>query len=286
MGPAPPPSGAAARRAGLADFLRARRGAITPADVGLPDDGRRRTPGLRREEVAQRAGVGLSWYTWLEQGRDITPSAQVLLALSRSLQLSPSEQDHLFLLAGVAQPDSPGPAETGVDEETVALVNALEPHIAYVLSPRFDVLAHNRGAEIIMSELFTAPPAQRNMLMYMFDGRLDWSQNPEAWEVTARANLLDFRTEYDRHPDDPAYQQLIDYLTRRSEALRCWWAEHAVQAPEPVRKTIMHATLGPLHLLQSQARLANQPSLRLRLLVPDDTRTRRVLADAFTPALA
>jgi transcriptional regulator with XRE-family HTH domain len=285
MGPGPPPSAAAARRAGLADFLRARRGSITPADVGLPDDGRRRTPGLRREEVAQLAGVGLSWYTWLEQGRDITPSAQVLLALSRALQLSLSEQNHLFLLAEVAQPDSPGPSEAEVDEQTVALVNALEPHIAYVLSPRFDVLTHNRGAEVIMSDLFTAPPPQRNMLMYMFDGRVNWSRSAE-WEATARANLLDFRTEYDRHPDDPAYQQLIDDLSRRSDALRGWWAEHGVQAPEPVRKTIMHATLGPLHLLQSQARLANQPSLRLRILVPEDGRTRRVLADACTPALA
>jgi transcriptional regulator with XRE-family HTH domain len=285
MGPGPPPSAAAARRAELADFLRARRGSITPADVGLPDDGRRRTPGLRREEVAQLAGVGLSWYTWLEQGRDITPSAQVLLALSRALQLSLSEQNHLFLLAEVAQPDSPGPSEAEVDEQTVALVNALEPHIAYVLSPRFDVLTHNRGAEIIMSDLFTAPPPQRNMLMYMFDGRVNWSRSAE-WEATARANLLDFRTEYDRHPDDPAYQQLIDDLSRRSDALRGWWAEHGVQAPEPVRKTIMHATLGPLHLLQSQARLANQPSLRLRILVPEDGRTRRVLADACTPALA
>jgi transcriptional regulator with XRE-family HTH domain len=285
MGPGPPPSAAAARRAELADFLRARRGSITPADVGLPDDGRRRTPGLRREEVAQLAGVGLSWYTWLEQGRDITPSAQVLLALSRALQLSLSEQNHLFLLAEVAQPDSPGPSEAEVDEQTVALVNALEPHIAYVLSPRFDVLTHNRGAEVIMSDLFTAPPPQRNMLMYMFDGRVNWSRSAE-WEATARANLLDFRTEYDRHPDDPAYQQLIDDLSRRSDALRGWWAEHGVQAPEPVRKTIMHATLGPLHLLQSQARLANQPSLRLRILVPEDGRTRRVLADACTPALA
>jgi hypothetical protein len=185
----------------------------------------------------------------------------------------------------VAQPDSPGPSEAEVDEQTVALVNALEPHIAYVLSPRFDVLTHNRGAEVIMSDLFTAPPPQRNMLMYMFDGRVNWSRSAE-WEATARANLLDFRTEYDRHPDDPAYQQLIDDLSRHSDALRGWWAEHGVQAPEPVRKTIMHATLGPLHLLQSQARLANQPSLRLRILVPEDGRTRRVLADACTPALA
>jgi transcriptional regulator with XRE-family HTH domain len=287
MGPAPPPSSgssAAARRAQLAGFLKARRAAITPADVSLPVSGPRRTPGLRREEVAQRAGVGLSWYTWLEQARDITPSAQVLLALSRALELSAPEQAHLFLLAGVAGPEGPDRPENEVDEQTAALVHALLPHIAYVLSPRFDVLAHNRGAEIIMSDLFTAPPPQRNMLMYMFDGRVSWSQSAE-WEATARANLLDFRTEYDRHPDDRAYQQLIDDLSRRSDALRGWWAEHQVQVPEPVRKTILHATLGPLHLLQSQARLANQPSLRLRLLVPEDGRTRRVLAEACTPAL-
>ena len=274
------------RRAELGDFLRARRGAITPADVGLPPGGNRRTPGLRREEVAQQAGVGLSWYTWLEQGREITPSAQVLLALSRALRLSSSEQDHLFGLAGVARPDSPGPAETEVDEETVALVDALEPHIAYVLSPRFDVLAHNRGAEVIMSDLFTAPPGQRNMLMYWFDGRLDWSEDPQAWEKTARANLLDFRTEYDRHPDDPSYRQLTDYLASRSAEFRDWWAEHAVRAPEPVRKKIVHATLGPLHLIQSQSRLTHQPGLRLRMLVPADGPTRRVLAEAFTPAPA
>jgi hypothetical protein len=111
----------AARRAQLAGFLKARRAAITPADVGLPVSGPRRTPGLRREEVAQRAGVGLSWYTWLEQARDITPSAQVLLALSRALELSAPEQAHLFLLAGAtccggsstARPTGPGRRKSG-----------------------------------------------------------------------------------------------------------------------------------------------------------------------------
>src|SRR5690348_5993187 len=107
MGLAPPPSARASRRTQLADFLKAKRAAITPDDVGLPVLGHRRTPGLRREEVAQRAGVGLSWYTWLEQARDITPSAQVLLALSRALELTPAETAHLFRLAGVASPVPP-----------------------------------------------------------------------------------------------------------------------------------------------------------------------------------
>jgi len=282
MGLAPPPSARASRRTQLADFLKAKRAAITPDDVGLPVLGHRRTPGLRREEVAQRAGVGLSWYTWLEQARDITPSAQVLLALSRALELSPPEQAHLFLLAGVAlQPGSDQP-ENVADAETVALVHALLPHIAYVLGPRFDVLVHNRAAEIIMGDLVTRPPHRRNLLLWLFDGQTDWGDRGQEWEATARANLMDFRTEYARHPDDPSYQRLIDELTGSSEVLRGWWAEHAVQAPEPVRKRIIHATLGPLNLLQSQSCLAHRPSLRLRMLVPADDRTRRLLAGAAT----
>lgn len=270
----------AARRAQLADFLKARRATITPADVGLPVSGTRRTPGLRREEVAQRAGVGLSWYTWLEQARDITPSAQVLLALSRALELSAPEQAHLFLLAGVAGPEGPDRPENEVDEQTAALVHALVPHIAYVLSPRFDILVHNRAAEIILGDLVTRPPGRRNLLLWQFDGQTDWSRAPKDWEMSARANLMDFRTEYARHPDDPSYQRLIDELTECNELLRSWWAEHAVQPPEPVRKRIGHATLGPLNLLQSQSSLSHNPSLRLRMLVPADDRTRRILADA------
>lgn len=280
MGLAPTPSVKASRRTQLADFLKAKRAAISPADIGLPEGGHRRTPGLRREEVAQRAGVGLSWYTWLEQARDITPSAQVLLALSRALELSPPEQAHLFLLAGVAGPEEPGLAEDEADEETAALVHALRPHIAYVLSPRFDVLVHNRAAEIIMADLISRPPHRRNLLLWLFDGQTDWGGRSREWEATARANLMDFRTEYARHPDDPSYQRLVDELTGSSEVLRGWWAEHAVQAPEPVRKRIRHATLGPLNLLQSQSCLAHRPSLRLRMLVPADDRTRRILASA------
>jgi transcriptional regulator with XRE-family HTH domain len=271
VGLGPPPS--AARRAELADFLRHRRAALSPADVGLPANGRRRTPGLRREEVAQRSGVGLSWYTWLEQGRDVNPSEQVLLALSRALELTAAEREHLFQLAGVA----PRPPEDGpVDAETVALVHGLLPHLAFVLGPRFDVLAHNRAAELILGDLVTAPEPQRNLLLWVFAG--EWGP---AWEATARANLLDFRTEYARHPGDPAYEALVAELSERSERFREWWAEHEVQALEPARKHIRHRTLGTLHLLAAQSRPAHQPWLRLRILVPADDHTREVVAGAL-----
>lgn len=275
MGLGLPPS--AARRAELADFLRTRRAALSPADVGLPaSNGKRRTPGLRREEVAQRSGVGLSWYTWLEQGREITPSEQVLLALSRALELTPSEQDHLFHLAGVAAPE---PLDGPVSEDTVTLVHGLLPHLAFVLNPRFDVIVHNRAAEIIMSDLIAVPPGRRNLLLWLFTG--DWDTTSDSWAATARANLKDFRYEYARHPGEPAYVALVDELTASSDAFRDWWADHDVQAMEPVRKRIEHATLGSLHLLASQSRPVHEPWLRLRILVPADDLTAKTIAAAL-----
>ncbi|WP_285680471.1 helix-turn-helix transcriptional regulator [Actinoplanes sp. NBRC 103695] len=277
MGLSPPPSAAgdgAARRAELADFLRTRRAALSPSDVGLPDSGRRRTPGLRREEVAQRSGVGLSWYTWLEQGRDVSPSEQVLLALCRALALSPSERGHLFLLAGVAPPGLPdGP----VDPDTAALVDGLLPHLAFVLGPRFDVLAHNRAAELIMSDLVAAPPDRRNMLLWLF--ATPWDNG--AWEHTARANLLDFRTEFARHPGEKSYVSLVDELTARSPRFREWWADHDVQVMEPSEKHIPHPELGLLRLLSTQSRPAHAPWLRLRILVPADDATLKSIAAAL-----
>jgi transcriptional regulator with XRE-family HTH domain len=276
VGLRPPPS--EARRAELADFLRTRRAALQPADVGLatPGGGRRRTPGLRREEVAQRSGVGLSWYTWLEQGRDVSPSDQVLLALSRALELSPSEREHLFLLAGVAPP---GPADGPVDDETAALVEGLLPHLAFVLGPRFDVLVANRAAQIIMSGLVSGPPDERNMLLWVFgDG---WDQDSPAWRQTAQANLLDFRAEFARHPGDPAFVALVDRLTASSATFREWWARHDVQVLEPALKEINHRDLGPLRLLASQSRPTHAPWLRLRILVPADDRTRNAVASAL-----
>jgi transcriptional regulator with XRE-family HTH domain len=271
---------ASARRAELADFLRTRRAAVSPADVGLaPGAGRRRTPGLRREEVAQLSGVGLSWYTWLEQGRDVTPSDQVLSALSRALLLSPSERDHLFVLAGVAAPPLSDLGEA--DPDTVAVVEGLLPHVAFVLNPRFDVLAHNRAAALILGDLVAAPPADRNVLHWLFAGDSWPRPAPAGWEQTARANLLDFRSEYARHPGDPAFEALVSSLSSASPRFREWWEQHDVQTMEPSAKHITHRELGPLHLLSSQSRPTHAPWLRLRILVPADARTREAIAGAL-----
>src|SRR3954453_9490893 len=143
LGLAPPPT----RRDQLADFLRLHREATTPDSVGLPAGGRRRTPGLRREELAGLAGVGLSWYTWLEQSRDITPSASVLDALARALALDPAERRHLFDLAGVPLPAGAGDYPVEAPPELRDLVLGLAPHPAYLIGPRTDVLTWNAGAK-------------------------------------------------------------------------------------------------------------------------------------------
>src|SRR4051794_41645106 len=141
VGVAPPPS--EARRAELSDFLRTRRAKVAPQDAGLEANGRRRTPGLRREEVAQLAGVGLSWYTWLEQGRDIHPSPQVLDALARVLRLDSAERAHLFHLARVELPLPAGDYPRTAPPELAAIVDGLVPNPAYLLGPRTDVLGWN-----------------------------------------------------------------------------------------------------------------------------------------------
>src|SRR4051794_38133431 len=150
VGVAPPPS--QARRSELADFLRDRRGRVSPESVGLESNGRRRTPGLRREEVAQLAGVGLSWYTWLEQGRDIKPSAQVLDALARVLRLDAAERAPLFPLSRVELPLPGGDYPREAPAELRAIVDELVPNPAYLIGPRTDVLAWNRAATAVLGE--------------------------------------------------------------------------------------------------------------------------------------
>src|SRR5882757_6776867 len=131
------------QRDALAAFLRSRRDAIDPGSVGLPSGPRRRTPGLRREEVAQLSGLSTTWYAWLEQGRRISVSRQVLASLARALRLTPAERAHLFTLAGLRVP-SEGSGRSDVDDTLRRLVDALDPSPAYVVNPWWDLLAYNR----------------------------------------------------------------------------------------------------------------------------------------------
>ncbi len=160
-------------RQALADFLRQRRARLTPAEVGLPSGIRRRTPGLRREEVAQLANMGISWYVWLEQGRDVHPSASVLESLAQALRLTPNERRHLFLLAGQPLPPlSISPTKESISPALQQVLDDLNPSPAYVLGRRYDYLAWNKAADGLFSisdiALDTSSPYPRNLLWRLF----------------------------------------------------------------------------------------------------------------------
>jgi transcriptional regulator with XRE-family HTH domain len=273
MGPAPPP-GAKERRSELTDFLRQRRGRVSPSDVGLPANGRRRTPGLRREEVAQLAGVGLSWYTWLEQGRDIKPSAQVLDALARVLRLDAAERAHLFHLARVELPLPAGEYPREAPPELAAIVEDLVPNPAYLLGPRTDVLAWNGAAAAMLGEPTRAPDGRQNLLWWLFtSGEL----TNEQWQATARSTLARFRAEHARRIGDPDFAALIAALEETSEQFRAWWPRHEVLDEQLGTKTIEHPLVGRLILHHLQSAPTSHPDLRLTQFTPADEATRVAL---------
>jgi transcriptional regulator with XRE-family HTH domain len=272
VGLAPPPS--EARRAELADFLRQRRAQVSPERFGIERNGRRRTPGLRREEVAQLAGVGLSWYTWLEQGRDIKPSAQVLDALARVLELDAGERAHLFHLARVELPLPDGGDVHEAPLELQALVDALVPHPAYLLSPRTDVLAWNRAAAGLLGVPPAGPAGPPNLLWWLFTST---ERRGQQWDDTARATLARFRAEHARRIGDPGFARLIEALERESERFRALWSEHEVMTGHLGTKVIDHTELGTLRLYHLQSIPTEHPDLRLTQFAPADDATRAAL---------
>jgi transcriptional regulator with XRE-family HTH domain len=277
------------RRDELRAFLRSRRARLSPADVGLPDDGaRRRTPGLRREELAALAGVGVSWYTWLEQGRDIHPSPDVLEALTRALRLDAAERATLFALARteLPLPDGPGATpENGTDDDgravLVSLVEGLHPTPAYLLGPMTQILAWNDAASALFGSPYHLPPERRSLLWMLLVDPGQARLNPGRKD-TARNMVARFRTEYARHAGEPAYERFIAELSERSPWFAQWWDEHEVNDTQRGTKVVEHPTLGTLRLHHAQTVPTGAPDLRLTIYAPADAATRAALAPLAT----
>jgi transcriptional regulator with XRE-family HTH domain len=221
------------RRRELADFLARRRGALRPADVGLPDTGgRRRTPGLRREELATLAGVSVDWYIRLEQGRidrSNRPSPAVLDALSTALRLSPDERDHLYALArGERPPLTPVPREDA-DESLVRMLEILPGTVpAFVLGRRWDVLAWNDAAVDLLVPFGEYPPERRNLLWLTFRDE-NYRSRYADWAAVAEETVANFRATVARHLELPQVQTLIRELAGADEDFARWWSEHHVR---------------------------------------------------------
>src|SRR6201999_549683 len=221
------PKATAARRTELAAFLRSRRERISPEDVGLPPGTRRRTAGLRREELAQLAGVGVTWYTWLEQGRPINASVQVLDAIARTLRLDAVERGHLFRLAEVPGAAGLIPTECTACPLPPAVQQILDaiPYPANVTSERFDLLAWNQVYAALFPGLVAAPPGERNTLLHSLTTPACCSPLPEQGAY-CDALVAQLRVSYGKHVGDPAWTHYIRQLEAASPAFAATWAEH------------------------------------------------------------
>jgi transcriptional regulator with XRE-family HTH domain len=229
----------------LATYLRDRRTRVDPAAFGFPPE-RRRTPGLRREEVAQRANISPTWYTWLEQGRGGAPSADVLDRIARALMLTDVEREHLFLLGLGRPPEARYRKNEGVTPRLQRVLDALDPSPAVIRTATWDVVAWNRAATVMLMDYGSLPPEQRNILRYFF-------LNPHAraaqydWESVARFLLGAFRVDAARAGAAAEVEPLVDELCRLSPEFRAMWRDNDVAGAhgEGV-KHIKHPTLGPL----------------------------------------
>lgn len=252
----------------LADLLRSRRARLQPGDVGLPAGGRRRTAGLRREEVAQLAAISPTYYTFLEQARHVSPSVQVLDALAGALRMDAAEREHLFELARGAR--VPVTHETEVLAPEVAeLVEQLDPRATYVTGRRWDVLTSNKAARLLWCTDWPAvPAAERNMIWWTFADPIARTLLVD-WEVEARALLARLRAAATRHPDDPQFTELIERLHDVSAEVRTWWPRHDVGVLGSGRKRLRHPRLGELTLRFVTLQVASDPEQKVVTFTAD-----------------
>jgi len=244
-----------------------RRSGLQPDDVGLPNGGRRRTPGLRREEVASLAGVGVTWYTWLEQGRDVRASLEVLEALSSALRLTPTERSHLILLGrGEPAPPCKPPVER-VSNELRRLIHNVGPGPALLLGRRYDMLVWNPAMAAVFGDPGLIPRPTRNHLWQTF---MDPSRRLLlcSWERGARAMVAKARADYARHIGDPAWDELIARLNESSPEFRRLWARHEVAQPGEGRRVLNHPVAGRMVFDHAVFRAVDDPEQRLVLYSP------------------
>ncbi|MFC4050073.1 helix-turn-helix transcriptional regulator [Actinomadura syzygii] len=247
----------------LRDFLRTRRARLAPADVGMPDGGRRRTPGLRREEVAVLAGVGVSWYTWLEQGRDIKVSGDVLDAVARALRLDRAEREHLYLLAGLNPPQAEAGPAVPITPELRRILDAWSPRPAYVRDRHWNFVAINDAAR----EVFGYGDVDHNCLVTFFTN-VRYRSVHAHWVAAAPGVVARFRADAARFPDDPEFARIVDDLLAVSSEFAELWPRHEVSAPAQAVKAIRHPEVGELVFEGTLLPLADRPGQLLVLNNP------------------
>jgi transcriptional regulator with XRE-family HTH domain len=260
------------RRAELGEFLKARRARLSPGDFGMAPGSRRRTPGLRREEVALLAGVGVTWYTWLEQGRQINASTQVLDAVASTLRLDRAEREHLYRLAE-ATPLRTECASRAVPDAIREIVDSLDPLPASLLNGRHDQLMSNSASEELFWEWHTMPCVHKNTLWCCITEPTARGKFPE-YEAHVRYLVARMRSAYSRHIGEPDWEEDIRRLASLSREFADLWARHEVADPEPRTLTYLHPQAGTLCLAVSELQVPAMPEARIVVYTPKDDQTR------------
>lgn len=248
-------------RRAIAEFIRDRRARTRPEDVGLSPGTRRRTPGLRREEVAQLAGVGLTWYTWFEQGRDVHVSADFLERLCRAFRLTAAERDHLFTLAQ-HRPPPHLPVRDADVSDAVRTVLAMLPTPAYIKTTRWDVVAWNAPAAETFIDFAQLPREERNVLRLVFTSP-KYRRMMIDWEEDARHMLEKFRLDYARAGGDPSFEALVGNLREQSPEFNQWWPRQDVRRFGEGIKRIRHPQHGDVEIQHTVFTVEGTPDLQL-----------------------
>lgn len=250
----------------LGAFLKDRRTRLDPAAFGLPGT-RRRTPGLRREEVAQRANISPTWYTWLEQGRGGAPSAQVLNRIATGLMLTEPEREHLFLLGLGHPPEVKYKNPEGVTPRLQRLLDALEISPAIIKTATWDVVAWNRAAAVVLTDYSKLPVGQRNILRLVFcDPRIRAAQDD--WETMARFVVGAFRADAARAGAASEVAELVDELCTTSPEFAALWRDNDVRVHGEGTKRLRHPTLGLIELEYSGFAVDGRPDLGMIVYSP------------------
>jgi transcriptional regulator with XRE-family HTH domain len=265
------------RRSELAAFLRSRRERIRPEDAGLAPGMRRRTAGLRREEVAQLSGVGVTWYTWLEQGRPINASTQVLDAVARTLRLDEPEREHLYRLAEVPVAAPAPEADLPAAPEIQEILDGLTTLPASIVNERFDLLAWNAAFAALFPTVVNVPRAERNTLWLNFTHAACCHPYVNRADQLGRM-VAQLRAAYGRHVGEPAWTGFVRRLQAASPEFGRMWAQHEVSSPASYQKIFRHPAHERLSLTTHSLAVLAAPGTRMVVYTPADDATRRAVA--------
>ena len=262
----------------LAHFLRVRRERLSPSEYSLLEGARRRrTPGLRREELAQLAGMSPVWYTKLEQGQDIQVSTQVLEGIAQVLQLTPQEQTYLHILARGPFPQTPQPPTASISEDVQALLSVLNPHPALVVNERMDVLGWNVAASQTFIDYASLSGWERNTLWMVFTRPPGYTPY-DNWEYWAQRALALFRANGAIYDENSWFAERRDRLMQVSSEFRKWWSRHDIADSLVGYKAFHHPRIGILNLRLTMLQVAAHPNLKMFIYIPLDENTTQKLA--------